>query len=60
MLRRRLAVGVFLCELQAGASLGRAAAEAMAIEADFDLVSILGLLLQKSAITALNPTRSPT
>lgn len=53
------AVGVFLCELQAEASLGRAAAEAMAIEADFDLVSILGLLLQKSAITALNPTRSP-
>lgn len=54
------AVGAFLCELQAGASLGRAAAEAMSIDAGFDLVSILGLLLQKSAITALHPTRSPT
>ncbi len=54
------AVGAFLCELQAGSSFGRAAAEAMSIDADFDLVGILGLLLQKSAITALNPTRSPT
>lgn len=54
------AVGVFLCELQAGASLGKAAAESMSIDSDFDLVGILGLLLQKTAITALNPTRSPT
>ncbi len=54
------AAGIFLCELQDGASLGRAAAEVMAIEADFDLVGILGLLLQKSAITALHPSRSTT
>jgi hypothetical protein len=54
------AVGAFLCKLQAGSSLGSTAAEATSIDADFDLVGILGLLLQKSGITALNPTRSPT
>lgn len=54
------AAGAFICELQAGASLGRAAAEAVGIDADFNLVGILGLLLQKSAITALIPSRSPT
>ncbi|MDE2441470.1 MAG: putative DNA-binding domain-containing protein [Betaproteobacteria bacterium] len=54
------AAGAFIYELQAGAGLGRAAAEATTIETDFNLASILGLLLQKSAITALNPTRSTT
>lgn len=54
------AAGAFICELQAGAGLGKAAAEAMTIDADFNLIIILGLLLQKSAITALNPTRSTT
>lgn len=54
------ATGVFVCELHAGASFGRSASEALSIDAGFDLASILGLLLQKSAITALNPTRSPT
>lgn len=54
------AAGAFICELQAGASLGAAAAEAAGIDVNFDLVAILGLLLQKSAITALNPSRSPT
>lgn len=52
--------GAFICELQAGACLGRVAAEAVSIDADFDLASILGLLFQKSAITALIPSRSPT
>jgi hypothetical protein len=53
------AAGAFLGELQAGASLGSAAAAATAIDGGFDLVGLLGLLLQKSAITALHPSRSP-
>lgn len=52
------AAGVFICELQSGACFGRAAAEAMTVDADFELGSTLGLLLQKSAITALNQTRT--
>lgn len=54
------AAGAFICELRAGTSLGAAAAEATGIDADFDLVAILGLLLKKSAITALHPSRSPS
>jgi hypothetical protein len=53
------AAGIFICELYAGASFEAAAAEATQLDAAFDLVGILGLLLQKSAITALNPSRSP-
>jgi len=52
------AAGAFLGKLQAGAGLGTAAAKAAGIDAEFDLVGLLGLLLQKSAITALNPSRS--
>ncbi|MBU1363196.1 MAG: DNA-binding domain-containing protein [Gammaproteobacteria bacterium] len=47
------AAGAFISALQSGVSLGQAAAAVAAIEADFDLVGTLGLLLQKSAITAL-------
>ena len=60
VLKISAAAGAFLCELQAGASLGTAAAEAAGIDAEFDLVGILSLLLKKSAITALNPSRSPS
>jgi len=49
------AAGAFISTLQSGASLGQAAAAAAAIDPDFDLVGTLGLLLQKSAITALKP-----
>ena len=48
------AAGAFISSLQSGASLGQAAAAAAAIDVEFDLVGVLGLLLQKSAITALN------
>lgn len=59
------AAAAFISELQSGARLGRAAAEAAEIDPSFDLVGILGLLLQKSAVTALKPalpnaSRSPT
>lgn len=54
------ASGAFICALQAGAGLGAAAETATGSDADFDLAGSLGLLLQKSAITALNPARSPT
>lgn len=49
--------GTFVAALGAGAPLGEAAGQATARAADFDLVGILGLLLQKSAITALLPSR---
>ncbi|WP_265944865.1 DNA-binding domain-containing protein [Dechloromonas sp. A34] len=52
-----VAAGVFLAALGSGAALGEAAAQATAIDADFDLIGILGLLLQKSAVTALHPSR---
>lgn len=55
ILRIPEAAGAFICELQAGARLAAAAAEAVSIDPNFDLVATLGLLLQKSAITALNP-----
>lgn len=51
------AAGTFVAALGAGSTLGEAAARAMALAADFDLVGILGLLLQKSAITAVHPSR---
>lgn len=51
------AAGTFISALQAGSSLGTAAAEAALIDAEFDLVGILGLLLQKSAITELHSPR---
>ncbi|PKO49239.1 MAG: DUF2063 domain-containing protein [Betaproteobacteria bacterium HGW-Betaproteobacteria-4] len=54
------AAGAFISTLQSGASLGDAAAAAATIEADFDLVGTLGLLLQKAAITALKPSRRPS
>lgn len=49
--------GTFINALQAGYSLGTAAMDAALIDAEFDLVSILGLLLKKSAITALHSSR---
>lgn len=51
------AAGVFVAAISAGSPLAAAADQAAAIDADFDLVGILGLLLQKSAITALHPSR---
>ncbi|MBI2277613.1 MAG: putative DNA-binding domain-containing protein [Dechloromonas sp.] len=51
------AAGVFLAALGSGAALGAAVGQATALAADFDLVGMLGLLLQKSAITALHPSR---
>lgn len=51
------AAGTFVAALGAGVTLGEAAGQAMTRAADFDLVGILGLLLQKSAITALHPSR---
>lgn len=51
------AAGTFVAALGAGAPLGEAAGRAIALAADFDLAGILGLLLQKSAITALHPAR---
>lgn len=53
------AAGAFICELQAGACFGMAAAEAASVDPEFDLANTLGLLLQKSAITTLNPSRNP-
>jgi hypothetical protein len=51
------AAGRFISAIQAGSTLGEAAESAAALDADFDLAGILALLLQKSAITALNPPR---
>ena len=42
-----------------GVRLGQAADEAMAFGAGFDLAATLGLLLQKSAVTALHPALHP-
>ena len=42
----------------AGRPLGQAAEEATALGSGFDLAATLGLLLQKSAITALHPSGS--
>lgn len=53
------AAGAFISALGAGSPLGAAAEAALAIDPAFDLVGTLGLLLQKSAITALNPARRP-
>lgn len=55
------AAGCFIKILLAGGTLGEAAAAASAAttaDADFDLAGVLGLLLQKSAITALTPART--
>jgi len=54
------AEGVFICELQEGASFDVAATEALSIDVKFDVASSLGLLLQKSAITAFTSTRRTT
>jgi hypothetical protein len=54
------AAGTFVAALGAGSTLGEAAGQAAACAADFDLAGILGLLLQKSAITALYPSRRTT
>lgn len=51
------AAGTFVAALRAGSTLGEAAGQAAAGAVDFDLAGILGLLLQKSAITALHPSR---
>lgn len=48
--------GAFVAAISAGSTLAAAADQAAAIDEDFDLVGILGLLLQKSAITALHPS----
>ncbi len=49
------AAGAFIATLGAGLPLGQAAAKATALDGGFDLAGALGLLLQNSAITALNP-----
>lgn len=54
------ATGAFISTLLSGASLGEAAEAVGPIDADFDLVGTLVLLLQKSAITALKPSRRPS
>ena len=51
------AAGVFIAAMRAGSPLGAAADQAMAIDADFDLAATVGLLLQKSLITALTTAR---
>lgn len=51
------AAGVFITALGAGSPLGSAAEAAVAIDAGLDLVGVLGLLLQKSAIAALHSPR---
>ena len=51
------AAGTFINAVQAGSDLGTAATDAALIDAEFDLVGILGLLLQKSAISALYSPR---
>lgn len=51
------AAGIFVGSLGTGSPLGAATVQAAAIDADFDPVGILGLLLQKSAIAALHPSR---
>lgn len=53
------AAGAFITALGSGSSLGGAAEAALTIDAGFDLVGTLGLLLQKSAITALPPAPIP-
>lgn len=52
------ASGVFVAALQSGRPLGRAAEEATTLGSGFDLAATLGLLLHKSAITALHPSGS--
>ncbi len=54
------ASGVFIEALQSGRPLGQAADEAMALGPGFDLAATLGLLLQKSAVTALHPALHPS
>jgi len=54
------ASGVFIGALQSGRPLGPAAEEATAFGVGFDLAATLGLLLQKSAITTLHPSGSPS
>lgn len=54
------AAGAFITALGAGSPLGDASAAVLAVDAGFDLVGTLGLLLQKSAITALHPARRLT
>lgn len=51
------AAGLFLGALKAGARLGAATARATARDPAFDLAGLLGLLLQKAAITAFIPPR---
>ena len=46
-----------LCAIQAGLTLGEAAAAAMAADADFDLTAHLGQLLSAGAFTATVPAR---
>jgi hypothetical protein len=50
------AAGAFVAAISAGSTLAAAADQAAATDEAFDLVGILGLLLQKSAITALHPS----
>lgn len=52
-----VAAGVFINALQQGYSLDTAAANAAHIDDEFDLIGVLSLLLQKSAVTTLNPLR---
>lgn len=51
------AAGAFILALQSGSSLGAAAEAASATDASFDPAEMLGLLLQKKAITAFDSSR---
>lgn len=54
------AAGEFIAAVQSGTPLGEAAAAAMTLDEYFDLAGVLGALLNKSAITALLPSRRKT
>lgn len=54
------AAGIFIAALSHGSPLGKAAEQAAASAPDFDLAATLGLLIQKSAITALHPPGRPS
>jgi len=55
VMRIPAAAGCFIAAIRSGSRLGDAAEAAMALDEHFDLVDALGLLLHKSAITALIP-----
>lgn len=57
VLRLDAGAGDFIAQLLRGESLGGAAEQVARTHPDFDLASILGLLIQKQAITSMNASR---